>query len=301
MIEIKNLTKGFGENIAVKDVSLTVQKGSMFGLVGSNGAGKSTLFRLLAGIYKPDGGSITYGGEPVWENTAVKEKIIFVSDDLYLPFSQSIRSMGKLYKAAYKSFDKERLDSLVSVLRLNPKATFNTFSKGMRRQAAIALALSVRPDYLLLDETFDGLDIVMRGFIKQVIYEDMAERGTTVLLSSHSLKELEDCADRIALLHRGEIVMDSDLADAAFSFFKVQVAFEGTYGESRFEGLKIRDYKQNGKVASFIAEGDRGDIEARLGEMNPLLLDVLPLSLEELFVCSLEAMGYAYGERETKI
>lgn len=301
MIEIKNLTKGFGERIAVKDVSIAIEKGSMFGLVGSNGAGKSTLFRLLAGIYKPDRGSITYGGAPVWENPAVKEKLFFVTDELYLPSVQSIKSISGIYKAAYKDFNTERLNTLVSALKLNPKASFGTYSKGMRRQAAVAFALSTMPDYLLLDETFDGLDIVMRGFIKQVIYEDMAERGTTVLLSSHSLKELEDCSDRIALLHRGEIVMDSDLADLKDTRVKVQIALDGDFDESLFAFLDIRDYKRNGKVASFIATGDKGDIEARLRAMEPLLLDVLPLSLEETFICSLGAMGYSYGETDTKI
>ena len=219
MIQIQNITKRFDEKAVINDITRTVDEGTMFGIVGSNGVGKSTLLRLLAGVYKPDSGSISYGGAPVWDNPAVKEKIVFVADELYMPFYMNIKSMANLYKAAYKSFDMEHLCKLTTAFKLNPKASFNTFSKGMRRQAAIALALSARPKYLLLDETFDGLDVVMSSYMKRSIYEDMAERGTTVILSSHSLKELEDCADRLALLHDGSIVFDSQLSDFENAFF----------------------------------------------------------------------------------
>ena len=296
MLEIKNLTKCFGETKAINDLSLSIEEGGVFGLVGSNGAGKSTLLRLLAGIYKPDSGTVSYSGEGVWENPKVKRKTAFVADELYLPPSHSINTMATLYKAAYEGFDTERLASLTEALKLNPRASFNSFSKGMRRQAATLLALCTTPDYLLLDETFDGLDIVMRGFVKQIIFDDIARRGTTVILSSHSLKELEDCCDRLALLHEGSVVLDSNATDLKNSYFKVQIAFDEYYGEERFAHLEIQSLKISGKVASFIIKGNKAETEEMLKAMNPILLDVLPLSLEEVFVCALSALGYEYGD-----
>lgn len=300
MIKTQNLTKRFGKKTAINNVTCIINEGSMYGLVGSNGAGKSTLLRLLSGIYRPDSGTVSYGGQPVWDNPAVKEKIVFIADELYLPSSQSIKSMAAMYKAAYKGFDTARLSELCAALGLDPKASFNTFSKGMRRQAATILALSAKPKYLLLDETFDGLDVVMRSFVKQVIYDDMAQRGTTVIISSHSLKELEDCCDRLALLHEGGIVLDSELCDLKDGYHKVQIAFEEDCDKERFQGLDILSFTKSGKVASFIVKGNGEETEARLKAMSPIILDILPLSLEEVFVCSLSALGYSYNDIDTK-
>lgn len=294
MIKAENVTKIFGKKIATNNISCTVKAGSLCGIVGSNGAGKSTLLRLLAGVYKPDAGSITYGGKGVWENPAVKEKIIFVPDELYLPATQSIKSMASMYKAVYKGFNAERLEELCDGLSLDIKAAFNSFSKGMRRQAAIALALSAMPSYLLLDETFDGLDPVMRGFVKQLIFEDMASRGTTVILTSHSLRELEDCSDSLLLLHRGGIALDSELQGLKDSLFKVQIAFEEDWDKERLKGLEVQDFTKTGKVASFILKGGKEEAEAKLRAMSPVILDVLPLTLDEVFVSAMKELGYGF-------
>jgi len=294
MIKAENITKTFGKKIAINSTSFTVKAGSLCGIVGSNGAGKSTLLRMLAGVYKPDTGSITYGGKPIWDNPEVKEKTVFVSDEPYLPAIQSIKSMASMYKAAYKDFNTERLKELCGSLNLDMKASFNSFSKGMRRQAATILALSAMPDYLLLDETFDGLDSVMRSFVKQLIYEDMASRGTTVILTSHSLRELEDCSDGLMLLHRGGVVLYSELQGLKDTFFKVQIAFEEDCDKDRFKGLEIQGFTKTGKVASFILKGSREEGEAKLKAMNPVLLDILPLTLDEVFVSSLSALGYNF-------
>ncbi len=293
MIKTENLTKIFGKRIAINNISCSISKGSLCGIVGSNGAGKSTLLRLLAGVYKPDSGSVTYNGKPVWDNPEVKEKTVFIADELYLPATQSIKSMASMYKAVYKDFDMGRLKELCSALNLDFKASFNSFSKGMRRQAATILAMSALPEYLLFDETFDGLDPVMRGIVKQLIYEDMSRRGTTVVLTSHSLRELEDCSDSLMLIHQGGVVLDSELQGLKEKFLKVQIAFEEDCGKERFTGMELYGFTKLGKVGVFMVKGDREETEAKLKAMNPVLLDILPLTLDEVFVTALGALGYS--------
>ena len=296
MIEVKNLTKYFGAKAALDDVTFTASESCVYGLVGSNGAGKSTLLRLLSGVYQADKGSISYGGKAVFDNPDVKERIAFVPDELYFPTAATLKSMASLYKAAYKSFDKERFASITEAYGLSVSAGINTFSKGMRRQAATALALSVRPKYLFLDETFDGLDPVVRQLTKQLIYNDMAENGTTVIISSHSLKELEESCDRLALLHNGKVVLDDDAQELQSGYFKVQIAFETERSEEFFAKESPIGFRQAGTVSTFIVRGDREAVEARLKAMSPLLLDILPLSLEEVFVCKLGELGYNFNQ-----
>lgn len=298
MIEVKNLTKCFGETVALNNVTFTVNDACVYGLVGSNGAGKSTLLRLLSGVYKADVGAVTYNGKPVFDNPAVKEGIVFVPDELYFPSASTIKSMASLYRSAYKSFDNKRFSAITESYGLDPSASISTLSKGMRRQAATALALSVRPKYLFLDETFDGLDPVVRQLTKQLIYSDMAENGTTVIISSHSLKELEESCDHLALLHKGKVVLDNDTQDLRGGFFKVQIAFENEYSQDRFKGMQLINYRQSGTVSTFIVQGDQAETEARLKAMSPLLLDILPLSLEEVFVCRLGQLGYSFNQTE---
>ena len=296
MINVKDITMEFDGFAALKDMSCVIPDGVIYGLVGSNGSGKSTFLRLLSGVYKPKKGEITVDGEPLYENPSVKKDVLYVPDDLYFLPQSSMNTMADFYAAAYESFSRERFKDLTKTFGLDPSANINTFSKGMKRQAATVLALSAMPKYLFFDETFDGLDPVMRNLVKQVIYNDVIERNTTTIITSHSLRELEDTCDQLALLHKGGIVFESDIQDLKTSLFKIQVAFDSMFERSVFDGIQILDYTQMGSVATFIARGSREDVVSRIREMNPLLLDVLPLNLEEVFVYEMEALGYAFKD-----
>lgn len=296
MICAENINMKFDDFAALKNLNCKIPDGCIYGLVGSNGAGKSTFLRLISGIYRPMSGSVTFDGQPVYENPAVKNKILFVPDELYfLPQSNMLR-MAKLYGAVYRNFSMERFWNLVKTFGLDPKANIGTFSKGMKRQASTILALSAMPEYLFFDETFDGLDPVMRNLVKQVIYNDVMERKTTTIITSHSLRELEDTCDQLALLHKGGIVFESDIQNLKTQLFKVQVAFGEAFDKSRFAAVEMLNYSQVGSVATFIARGDREEVVTLIRKMNPILLDVLPLNLEEVFVYEMEALGYAFKE-----
>ena len=296
MISVKNVTMEFDGFAALKDMSCVIPDGVIYGLVGSNGAGKSTFLRLISGVYKSKSGEITVDGAPLYENPEVKKDILYVPDDLYFLPQSSMRVMADFYAAAYEKFSFERFYNLTKTFGLDPNANINTFSKGMKRQAATVLALSAMPKYLFFDETFDGLDPVMCNLVKQVIYNDVIERNTTTIITSHSLRELEDTCDQLALLYQGGIVFESDIQDLKTSLFKIQVAFDSMFDRTNFDGINILNYEQMGSVATFIVKGDREAIVERLRGMNPLLLDVLPLNLEEVFIYEMEALGYAFKD-----
>jgi ABC-2 type transport system ATP-binding protein len=296
MICAENVTMKFDSHTALSGLNCKIPNGCIYGLVGSNGAGKSTFLRLISGIYRPNSGSITIDSAPVYENPAVKNKILFVPDEQYFIPGANLSRMAKLYAAIYESFSFERFHNLTKTFGLSETANIGTFSKGMKRQASTILALSCMPEYLFFDETFDGLDPVMRNLVKQVIYNDVMERNTTTIITSHSLRELEDTCDQLALLHKGGIVFESDIQNLKTQLFKIQVAFDGEFDKSRFKEIQMLNYTQVGSVATFIARGGREDVVARIREMNPLLLDVLPLNLEEVFVYEMEALGYAFKE-----
>ena len=296
MIFAKNITMEFDGFAALKDMSCEIPDGVIYGLVGSNGAGKSTFLRLLSGVYRPKRGEITADGQPIYDNPAVKKDILYVPDELYFLPQASMKTMAKFYAAAYENFSRERFDRLTQTFGLDPNANINTFSKGMKRQAATVLALSAMPKYLFFDETFDGLDPVMRNLVKQVIYDDVIERKTTTIITSHSLRELEDTCDQLALLHKGGIVFESDIQSLKTALFKIQVAFDSMFDRTKFDGIQILDYNQMGSVATFIARGDREETVAKLRAEQPIILDVLPLNLEEVFVYEMEALGYAFKD-----
>ncbi len=304
MIQAEHVTKIFRSagqpkpHVAVSDLTCTIPGGCIYGLVGSNGAGKSTFLRLLSGVYRPDEGLIEIDGLPVWENPEAKNKIFYVPDDLYFLPQTNMKRMASYYKALYTKFNRERFEHLTETFGLDPEANLGTFSKGMRRQAATILALSTMPDYLFFDETFDGLDPVMRRLVKQVIYNDVIDRGTTTIITSHSLRELEDTCDQLALLHQGGIVFESDIQNLKTALFKVQTAFHEPFDRAKFEavGIHIVSYTQMGSVATFIVRGERMATEEKLRCMNPLLLDILPLNLEEVFIYEMEALGYAFKD-----
>ena len=296
MICAENVTKKFDGFAALRGLSCKIPESCVYGLVGSNGAGKSTFLRLISGIYRADAGTVTFDGQPVYENPEVKGKILYVPDELYFLPQSNMNRMAQLYRSMYPRFSDERFAELVKTFGLNPEANINTFSKGMKRQAATILALSAMPQYLFFDETFDGLDPVMRNLVKRVIYNDVLERKTTTIITSHSLRELEDACDQLALLHKGGIVFESDIQNLKTTLFKIQVAFSEPYDKSKFADVEMLSYAQVGSVATFIARGEREVVAAKLRAMSPVLLDVLPLNLEEVFIYEMEALGYAFKD-----
>lgn len=203
--------------------------------------------------------------------------------------------MADLYQSIYPAFDRQRYRSLAQTLGLDPKKSLSTFSKGMKRQAATILAIATRPDYIFFDETFDGLDPVMRNFVKNLICEDVMERSASAIITSHSLRELEDTCDQLALLHKGGLVLESDVQNLKTEQFKIQIAFSDDYDESRFAEIDLRHFTKHGAVANMIVRGDRSETVTRLSAMNPILLDVLPLSLEEVFTYEMETLGYTFN------
>ena len=291
------ITKKFGSFTALDEVTCNILDGCVYGLVGSNGAGKSTFLRVLAGIYKPDEGVAYFDDEPVYENPSVKEQISFVADELYFLTGANMKKMAIMYKRLYDNFDMDRFNELTEIFGLDPDKNIANFSKGMRRQASIILTLSTRAKYMFFDETFDGLDPVMRNLVKKLICDDVAEKGSTVIITSHSLRELEDICDHLALLHKGGLVLDSDVLEMKTTQFKVQVAFEEKFNESKFWDMNITRYRQEGSVANMIVNGDREEMIKRFRDMNPIILDILPLTLEEVFTYEMEALGYEFNKQ----
>ena len=294
MIEVKNLTKRFGKFVALENINCTIQDNCIYGMVGSNGAGKSTLLRILAGVYRQDSGEALMDGKKIWENPASKARIAYISDELFYHTGASMKNMAATYGSLYPNFDSLKFFRLANELGLDTAKSLNTFSKGMRRQAITILGLASNPDYIYFDETFDGMDPVVRNFVKRLIVEEMTSRGASAIITSHSLRELEDTCDQLALLHKGGIVLESDIGKVKTSRFKVQIGFTRDFSEADFEGLDITLYKQSGSVANMLISGDREETIARLQAMNPVILDVLPLSLEEVFTYEMQALGYAF-------
>ncbi len=298
MIKASNVTKSFGDFTALKDMNCEIPEGCIYGLVGSNGAGKSTFLRMVTGIYKPDKGDVLIDEQPVWENEAAKKNFVLVPDELYFLPLATMDKMAKLYNAFYPDFSFKRYKSLVEKFGLDPKKKISGFSKGMKRQAAIICALSCQTKYLFFDETFDGLDPVMRNLVKNIIFDDICERQATAVITSHSLRELEDTCDQLTLLHKGGIIFESDVQNLKTSLFKIQVAFNREYDEKLFidSGIEILSFKKVGAVSNVIVRGDKETVVGTLRAFDPILLDVLPLSLEEVFVFEMGALGYSFDD-----
>ncbi|MFA5561465.1 MAG: ABC transporter ATP-binding protein [Eubacteriales bacterium] len=296
MITATNVTMKFEDFVALNHLNCTIPNGCIYGLVGSNGAGKSTFLRLISGVYRPAEGEIFIDDQPVYENPAVKAQLMFIPDELFFLPGSNMDQMASFYSHLYDSFRFDRYHNLTKTFGLNPRAPIHTFSKGMRRQAATILGLSVMPRFLFFDETFDGLDPVMRNLVKEVINQDVAQRNTTTIITSHSLRELEDTCGQLALLHKGGIVFESDIQNLTTKLFKIQIALPYEFNRSVFAGVDLLNYSQHGTVATFIVRGDREQTLGFLRTLNPVLLDVLPLGLEEVFVFEMEALGYAFKE-----
>ena len=294
MIESKNLTKKFGNFTALENLTCTIPKGCIYGLVGSNGAGKSTFLRTISGIYQADAGTVTIGGEDVYNNPKAKEQFVFVPDDLYFLPNSNLMRMAKLYSAVYGNFSYSKFELLYTMFKLDPIANIRNFSKGMKRQSAIVLAIACQTPYIFFDETFDGLDVAVRNLVKAVLYQQVVDINATIVVSSHALRELEDTCDQLALLHKGGIIFERDIQNLKTTLFKVQVAFEKECGSEVFDGIELLNFKKNGRVMSAIIRGDRDEVTSKMQAKTPLLCEVLPLSLEEVFVFEMEALGYKY-------
>ena len=294
MIEAKAVSKSFDGFLALNDLNMTVPRGSIYGLVGPNGAGKSTILRHLCGVYRPDSGVITVEGQPVYENPAIKERMVVIPDDVYYYGSASVREMMKFYRGMYPTFSMERFEKLAEAFpEVDAKRPIRRMSKGMQKQAAFWLAMSCCPDYLLLDEPVDGLDPVMRRQVWSLLMGDVAERGTTVLVSSHNLRELEDVCDHVGLLSRGRVVIERSLSQLQGSTVKLQVAFPDGAGPGLPQGMEVLHQSQLGRVYTYIVRGSVEEVRQRVEETRPLFVEALPLSLEEIFIYEMGGDDYA--------
>ncbi len=290
MIEVRNVIKEFDGFRALDNLSMTVPTGSVYGLVGPNGAGKSTIIRHLTGIYRQDSGEITVDGEPVFENPAVKSRIAYIPDDIFYYSNASIREMMDFYRSIYPHFDEQRFKKLGEVFELDPKRQMRRLSKGMQKQAAFWIAVSLRPDILVLDEPVDGLDPVMRRQIWSIIMADVAESGTTVLVSSHNLRELEDVCDCVGIMNKGKIMIERSLNELQENIVKIQLALPD--GATLPEGLDILHKSSTGRLQSLIMHGTQEELTEKLQAANPLFIDAVPLTLEEIFIYELGGADY---------
>ena len=285
MIEVKDVVKRFDGFTALDGLNITVPKGAVYGLVGPNGAGKSTIIRHLAGIYRQDAGEVLIDGAPVFENPAVKGRIAYIPDDIFYYTQATIRDMMKFYRDVYPRFDAECFEKLRDAFPLDTKRPVRKLSKGQQKQAAFWLALCQRPDVVILDEPVDGLDPVMRRQVWSLLLADVAERGTTVLVSSHNLRELEDVCDHVGIMNRGRMLLERSLSELQDNIVKIQLAFaEDT---PLPEDLTILHRSETGRLQQLILRGKADELQAKLALCNPLFLDVLPLSLEEIFIYEL--------------
>ena len=285
MIEVKNVVKTFDGFTALHDATLSVPTGAVYGLVGPNGAGKSTIIRHLTGIFRQDSGTVQLGGEDVWENAALKARIAAIPDDWYYFNSAGIGDMMRFYKGFYPNFSVERYEKLKEIFNLDEKRPIRRFSKGMQKQAAFWLALSLCPKYMLLDEPLDGLDPVMRRQVMKLLLADVAERGTTVLVSSHNLRELEDVCDHVGIMNGGRMLLQRPLSELQDSTVKVQLALPDD--RELPEGLEILHKSVTGRLYQLIVRGTAEEVTNILAAAQPFFIDVLPLTLEEIFIYEL--------------
>ena len=296
MIKIENVSKRYDKENVLDKLSCTIKDGSIYGLVGANGAGKSTLLRLINGIFKADSGSILVDGENVFENELVKQNLVFVPDDLFFYSGYTLYDTAKYYDAMYDKFDMEYLKKLAKMLKLDMNRKISTFSKGMKRQCALICALATKSKYMFFDETFDGLDPVIRNTIKKIIAKQMEEYDTTIVMTSHNLRELEDICDNLGLLYKGGILFESDIDAIKTNMYKVQISLKNDFSEKSFKDIEIMNFKKVGSVATIIINDKNGVAKKKLEKLNPVILDFLPLTLEEVFIYEMEALGYEFNE-----
>lgn len=292
MIKTNNLVKCFETVKALDGISINVKKGSVYGLVGPNGAGKTTLIKTLLGVYKPNEGEIEIDGIKDAENEELKQRIVYISDDLYFYPTYTIKDMAKFYKSIYKNWDDETFEKLKAIFNIDEKRKVKKLSKGMQKQVAFWLGLCTKPDIMILDEPVDGLDPVMRRSTMKLVLSEVASREMTVLISSHNLRELEDVCDYVGIMHKGKIVIEKALDDIKGNIHKIQVAFKDGMPEDLGSKLEILKSEVFGSVYNIIVKGENA--QEIISSYEPLVCDVIPLSLEEVFIYELGGMGYEF-------
>ena len=294
MIEVRNVTKTFDKFKALDNLTLTVPKGAVYGLIGPNGAGKTTILKTIAGIYRQTDGDVLVMGEKIFENASVKSKTVFISDDLYFFTTYSILDTAKFYAKTYPLWSWERFESLKEIFKIDVNRKVRRLSKGMQKQVAFWLAVCARPEVLLLDEPVDGLDPVMRRNVWRLMLSDVAENNTTVLVSSHNLRELEDVCDHVGIMHQGKLILEKALDDMKGSAHKIQVAFDTEIPAELKNNLNILHEEKFGSVNILIVQGKTEEITQEIEKYSPKILDILPLTLEEIFIYELGGKGYEF-------
>ena len=299
MIELKKAVKRFDSYTALDGIDLKVEKGAAFGLLGSNGAGKSTILRLLSGIYRPDSGEVLIDGKKVYNNEEIKSRVFFINDETIQYTGYTLEKLKDYYKSYYANFSEELFENLRNKVKLPLDKKLSTFSKGMKRQAIVIIALASKPDLLLMDEAFDGLDPTMRIIVKKMLVDAMLDRSMTTIISSHNLREINEVCDTAALLHEGKIIFSRDIDSVKVNVHKIQAVFEKDaagntpeYTADDFKDLEILHFEKNQSIYYIIAKGEEDVIKAAMSPKRPVLLELIPLSLEEVFIYELEVLGY---------
>ena len=295
MIEISNLSKSFdNKNYVLENLNCKIADNAIYGLVGANGAGKSTLLRLINSIYTAQEGTILIDNKNAYDNEELKQEMVFVPDDLYFYPGYTLMDMAEYYKSLYRNFDINFVINIANNLKLNPNVKISSFSKGMKRQCALICALATNAKYMFFDETFDGLDPVIRKYFKKLLSEAMSKKDTTIIMTSHNLRELEDICDNLGLLYKGNILFESDIDSLKTNMFKVQISLKEDFNKDTFKKIKILSYKKVGSVATLIINEEGHDTRKYLESLHPVILDYLPLTLEEVFIYQMEALGYEF-------
>lgn len=297
MILIENISKSYGDIKSLTGINAVIGSGSIFGLIGSNGSGKSTLLRIMCGIMRPDSGKVGYDGQLVYENPSIKESVVYLSDEQYFLSNSTPDEMARLYGSLYPNFSYEKYNELLKLFGLDGSRKISTFSKGMKKQTAILLGLSCNPKYLLCDETFDGLDPVMRLLVKRILAEEVATNGLTPVIASHNLREIEDICDHIGLLHEGGILFESEIDALKSEIHTVQ----GVFGEDKRAGDIFVDFhvvseNRRGALMTAVVRGNRDAIEEAAKAAEPKYFEIIPLTLEEIFISEMEERGYDYSK-----
>lgn len=292
MIKISNISKSFGDVVAIENLSIEVNSGSVFGLVGSNGSGKSTLLRILSGVYMPDKGTVKMDDTDITDNEVIKGKCAFISDFPFFSNNATLKESAILYKTLYPNWSDEKFEELSTMFPIDANKRVINMSKGMQRQVALILALSTRPKYLFLDEIFDGLDPVVRQLVKKLIISEISENEMTVIIASHNLRELEDFCDHIGFLHKGGVLLEKDIDELKLDLHRIQMAFEQPLPENALNSLDIVSCKVSGKMYTIVVRGDLNTTMNLLNSFNPIYHETLPLTLEEIFISEMEVAGY---------
>ena len=297
MIEIKNVSKTYGDVKSLENINSTIAAGSIYGLIGSNGSGKSTLLRIMSGIMRGDEGQIEYDGESVFENPDVKKSFVFLSDEQYFLPGSTLEEMAGIYASFYPNFSREKYHELAKLFNLPYDRKINTFSKGMKKQASVLLALASNVKYILCDETFDGLDPVMRQLVKKLLANEVVTNGMTAVIASHNLREIEDICDHIGLLHKGGILFESELDSLKREIHAVQIVLEDDIKvDDVFADFHVVSSTKRGSLSTIVVRGERDAVEAAAKAASPQFCEIIPLTLEEIFISEMEERGYDYSE-----